>query len=74
MPNAETLIKLADIFNVSIDYLLGISRYQNPANIGKDNYINFEEYEIIEQYRSLPDNLKKVVKDTLTTFANAEKK
>lgn len=35
-PEMETLQKLADIFDVSVDYLLG--RTENPAIIGSDSF------------------------------------
>ena len=48
-PNIELLIKLADIFNVSIDYLLGHQLYNKPAG---------EFYQLTEKQRSLIPYIK----------------
>ncbi len=73
LPSSETLVKLAEIFEVSTDFVLGITRYHFPVNVGRDNVFTFEEFKIIEQYRSLPENLKQTVKDTLNTFVSVTK-
>ncbi len=73
LPDTKNLLRLAEIFNVSTDYLLGVSQYHFPANVGRDNLFTFEELEIIEDYRSLSDSLKQTIKETLKTFARSEK-
>ena len=73
LPSSETLVKLAEIFEVSTDFVLGITRYHFPVNVGRDNVFTFEEFKIIEQYRSLPENLKQTVKDSLNTFVSFTK-
>lgn len=68
----ETLSKLSDFFNVSIDYILGKSDIRNPEEVNTDK-INIglskkdynpptkEQQEKIEEYARfvLKDNLKK---------------
>lgn len=39
VPNGETLLKLADYLNVSVDYLLG--RTENSQTINSNNVVNF---------------------------------
>ncbi len=73
LPETKNLLVLAEIFNVSTDYLLGVSQYHFPANVGRDNLFTFEELEIIEDYRSLSEPLKQTIKETLKTFAPSEK-
>ncbi|MDR6884868.1 helix-turn-helix transcriptional regulator [Bacillus sp. 3255] len=46
MPNAETLIKIADVFRVSVDYLLG--RTEDP-------------HQIFENKEELPNESKQVI-------------
>lgn len=71
-PNNELVLKLAEFFNVSTDYLLGKSDIRNPEKIDDDK-INIglstkdytppteEQQEKIEEYAKfvLKDNLKK---------------
>jgi len=49
-PSFPTLIKISKIFNVSIDYLLGVSNMQNPYSTAN---LNVEEIEMIHRYRKL---------------------
>ena len=49
-PNLSTLIKIADIFNVSVDFLLGLSSVKNPYSPDK---FTPHEAEIITKYRKL---------------------
>jgi transcriptional regulator with XRE-family HTH domain len=49
-PNYLTIIRIADIFNVSVDYLLGISSVKNPYTTEK---FTPKEAEIITKYRKL---------------------
>lgn len=61
-PDHETLTKLADFFNVSVDYLLGRTDVpQNgPASLSE------EEAELLQQYRSLDEQGKSKVDEYLS--------
>ena len=79
LPDTATLIKLSEFFDVSIDYLLSRSNFFYPdylkqkgisnsvENAMRDTYSS-EERKIIEQYRSLPKQLKKLVRDQLEVY------
>ena len=49
-PGIPTIIKIADIFHVSVDYLLGLSSVKNPYSSDK---FTPKEAEIITKYRKL---------------------
>lgn len=51
-PDIATLIKLADIFNISLDYLLGRTEHRhNVSMLNKYNYELFIKFaELINQY------------------------
>lgn len=49
-PSISTLIKLAEIFHVSVDYLLGLSGIKNPYSA--ENFTP-REAEIVNRYRKL---------------------
>ena len=53
----KTLVKIADFFEVSIDYLIGHSVYYFPDMIGKKSD-NDDEIEVLELYSSLSPSRK----------------
>lgn len=64
MPSTDTLKKIADVFEVSIDYLL---------NDTDSNFIEIKinDEELLAQLKAikdLPDNDKKVVKELINAF------
>lgn len=60
-PSVSTLIKLADIFNVSTDYLIGRSDdFGNVTIVGQtERPLAREERTVVELFRKLPEDLKK---------------
>ncbi len=87
LPDTQTLIKLAEYFDVSTDYLLSRTKYYYPDKIKKDDFgartvtapspmgdtrYSSEECEIIEKYRALPDKLKKMVREQLEVYSSPE--
>ena len=61
LPDSQMLIRLAQFFDVSTDFLLGISTFYYPDRIkethNNSSYSN-EEQALIESYRKLPDDLQ----------------
>lgn len=61
LPDSQMLIRLAQFFDVSTDFLLGISTFYYPDRIKETHnnspYSN-EEQALIESYRKLPDDLQ----------------
>lgn len=43
-PNADVLVKLAEYFNVSIDYLMGLTNYRNEI-LKRIDFDNLEQYD-----------------------------
>ena len=66
LPDTAILIKLSKFFNVSIDYLLGMSTFYYPDKL-KTNAL--DEEELLEYYRALSDYLKGVALNTLRAMA-----
>lgn len=68
-PSIISIIKLSDIFDVSIDYLLGLEDDfgVRTADAMHDAYTS-EEREIITKYRRLPDKIKKLIRDQLEVY------
>lgn len=75
MPSIETLISLSDIFDVDVNYLLGVDTY-----VVADNLINYgmrmskEEIEIIRELRRNKRLYEKLVNNTKRTIELIGKK
>ena len=69
-PDNDTLIKIAEYFKVSVDYLLGRTDIRN-SDIPKEvdgEFINF-----YEGYKDLDDAHKDILRATLKAFVDAKK-
>lgn len=74
-PNLNGLKKLAEYFQVSTDYLLGLTATSNESREGvakTDNSLSDEEKEIVDMYRKLPPDLKRVIFATEKQFAKEQ--
>lgn len=60
-PDIATLIKIADYFNVSLDYLTGRSDVREMAEKTKMSDLSDEEVYIIKQFRILTPNQRKCI-------------
>lgn len=58
LPHVETLIKLAEVFEVSVDYLL----FESVPREGTHRIDDIELYEQFRQAESLPEEQKKAIK------------
>lgn len=74
-PKFETLCKLADFYGVSTDYLLGRTDIKTaPDAVGDDIDalgMEIDEEEILRQWLSYPDDVRKKVLDTMLDLAEA---
>lgn len=58
-PSIDTLIKMANIFNVSVDYIIGNTNIKTPIdNLVKD-YFSHNEIELLNIYKDLDINKQK---------------
>jgi transcriptional regulator with XRE-family HTH domain len=64
MPSADSLIRLSDIFNVSIDYLLSDEVQKKESTILKDKEL-LESFTKVER---MDDKAKEIVKELLDSF------
>ena len=70
-PNIEMLIKIANHYNVTVDYLLGREPAPDPfANLG---LCEESEEDVINKYMSLPPNIRACLMDVLLQLADAAK-
>ena len=57
-PNIDMLIALAKYYNTSIDYLLGLTKYDIPTNDIKPNNISDEDFMLLNKINKLSSNLR----------------
>lgn len=71
-PKFEVLCKIADVFGVTTDYLLGREPAPDPfadLNLNKES-----EEDVINKYMSLPPNIRACLMDVLLQLADAAKR
>lgn len=67
-PSYDTLIKLADFYGVTTDYLLGREPAPNPL---AELNVKVNDEKFIELYSALPDYAKQIFLDTMSRLAQA---
>ncbi len=69
-PGIETLIKIADYFNVSVDYLIGRAdsetNRENPGSV----VLNEKERDFIFEFRRLSDSEKDSILTVISNYLN----
>ncbi len=71
-PSVAQLNKIADLFNVSIDYLVG--REDDFGVISSsESSLNGEEERLLSLFRQLPNTRKKTILDTMSDMVSARK-
>lgn len=60
-PDISTLIKMADFFETSIDYLVGNTDIFRKYADYKEEALNEEELELMRLYRNLPPSRRKAL-------------
>lgn len=71
VPTVEILVKIADFYGVTTDYLLGREPAPDPfadLNLNKES-----EEDVINKYMSLPPNIRACLMDVLLQLADAAK-
>ena len=69
MPSLDVLMKIADMYKVTIDYLVG--REPAPDPFGDVDLSTADEREVFEKYMSLPEHIRAVLLDVLIQLADA---
>ncbi len=73
IPDTQYILSMCKIFEISADYFLGLDDDFGTRTVApiKESY-TAEERQLIDDYRTLSPNLKKMVKDTIKTFTTSE--
>ena len=70
-PSMETIIKFAEIFHVSVDYLLGVSSIPNPYTT--ENFTP-KEADVILRFRQLSKENQIRIDERINTMLDSTKK
>ncbi len=70
-PNGDTIVELANLFNVTTDYLLG--REPAPDPFADLNLDAASEMNVIDKYMSLPPNIRACLMDVLVKLGEIAK-
>ena len=60
-PDIATLIKLADYFNTSVDYLIGNTNNPQKPGIYSETKLTETELQHLRIYRNMPDTVQKLL-------------
>ncbi len=60
-PDIETLIRMADYFNTSIDYLVEHTDISHKIEHVEENMLNNDETSLIKKYRTISPSQKKLI-------------
>lgn len=72
-PDIETLTRLADYFNTSIDYLTGHTDIQRRIEAVHPYDLNLHERRLIDSYRILTEKQRRSIDAVLGSFAEQQK-
>ena len=72
-PQPQMLIKLANYFNCSVDYLLGVTDVRTPVKYLVSNVTNVKNAEILNKYNSLSNTDKEFFDRILSCLLDSNK-
>jgi transcriptional regulator with XRE-family HTH domain len=67
-PDIATLIRIAEYFNTSVDYLIGRSIAQDQFEITQAHALSGEERRMLETFRKLSDRQKSCISSLIFSF------
>ena len=67
-PEIEILMRMADYFNTSIDYIVGHTHIRRKIEPTQPHHLNPSEAEMLENYRALSREQKTCIDLTVKTF------
>ncbi|SHM84341.1 DNA-binding transcriptional regulator, XRE-family HTH domain [Bacillus sp. bc15] len=66
-PSSENKVKMAKIFNVSVDYMLGLSEHRT-LNQEKSDKISKDAAALMEKINKLPPEKRKLIENLIDNF------
>mgnify|MGYP002540538357 CR=1 FL=1 len=72
-PDIDTLIKMADYFETSVDYIVGHSKIRRKIEIVNSYDLNAEEAKLVEDYRKLSNKQRFSIALILENYTDIQK-
>lgn len=69
-PSIDTLVQLAELFNVSVDYIVGISNIKTPAEKFSKDGLTPNEIELLDVFKKLDNNTQQKAIGMLLALQN----
>ena len=67
-PDLETLIKMADFFNTSVDYIIGHTEISHKIEPVTDSMLNQDELLLLSSYRQLSPTQQKLIREIAESY------
>lgn len=72
-PDIDTLIKMADYFETSVDYIVGHSKIRRKIEIVNSYDLNAEEAKLVKDYRKLSNKQRFSIALILENYTDIQK-
>ena len=67
-PDLDTVIKMADFFNCSVDYIIGYSDVPHKVEFLTETMLNEDELRLIMAYRKLTTSKKHAIRTVIESY------
>ena len=71
-PDLDTLKTMANYFNTSVDYILGVTDIPHKIEPVTDTMLNQAELEFLETYRNINSSQKHLILEIMEGFLNSK--
>ncbi|WP_301965595.1 helix-turn-helix transcriptional regulator [uncultured Ruminococcus sp.] len=72
-PSIATLMQMADIFNTSVDYIIGYTNIRQPIDKTVQMSLNEDECDLLSGYRELSAKQQNIALGVILGLLNSEK-
>lgn len=71
MPSKDVLQRMADYYQVSTDYLMGLVDIKTPVNKMQSYVLNETETKLVDAFRKLPSNVQMEISDIVSFMVSS---
>ena len=71
-PDIDILMRMADFFETSIDYIVGYTEVRRKVENTESHHLNIDEAQVLMRYRILDTDERKCIHTLLDTFTKSK--